>query len=188
MIEHLVFLTTTDIIIQEKLQFFPDILILFSCQIYDLIDISICKMENYWQVDSKSKCYLLKSSMTAQNLIKSPLIKVYAVHKRYMHQFQRSNLRDTQISFHPNTCFLLFLGGFESEKLKVEADGMWQAVFVTFLVYAMMPLKTWVALAFSTVVAATHISVSALLTTNQKVGLHWQQVRLILMCLNSQYF
>ena len=60
---------------------------------------------------------------------------------------------------------------------------MWQAVFVTFLVYAMMPLKTWVALAFSTVVAATHISVSALLTTNQKVGLHWQQVRLILMCL-----
>ena len=93
------------------------------------------------------------------------------------------------ISFHCNTYFfLLFLGGFESEKLKVEADGMWQAVFVTFLVYAMMPLKTWVALAFSTVVAATHISVSALLTTNQKVGLHWQQVRLILMCLNILMF
>ena len=84
--------------------------------------------------------------------------------------------------------FLLLLGGFESEKLKVEADGMWQAVFVTFLVYAMMPLKTWVALAFSTVVAATHISVSALLTTNQKVGLHWQQVRLILMCLDVSIY
>ena len=65
----------------------------------------------------------------------------------------------------------IFAGG-------VEADGMWQAVFVTFLVYAMMPLKTWVALAFSTIIAATHMSVSALLTTNQKIGLHWQQVRL----------
>ena len=102
---------------------------------------------------------------------------------KYMHYFQRSNLKD-RYPFILIHIFLLFLGGFESEKLKVEADGMWQAVFVTFLVYAMMPLKTWVALAFSTVVAATHISVSALLTTNQKVGLHWQQVRLILMCVN----
>ena len=74
----------------------------------------------------------------------------------------------------------LFLGE-TTTKLKVEADGMWQAVFVTFLVYAMMPLKTWVVLAFSTVIAATHISVSALLTTNQKVGLHWQQVRMIVI-------
>ena len=80
---------------------------------------------------------------------------------------------------------LIFSGGFESETLKVEADGMWQAVFVTFLVYAMMPLKTWVALAFSTVIAATHTSVSALLTTNQKVGLHWQQVRLLLMLFDT---
>ena len=70
--------------------------------------------------------------------------------------------------------YFLFLAG-------VEADGMWQAVFVTFLVYAMMPIKTWVALVFSTIIAATHMSVSALLTANQKVGLHWQQVRLILI-------
>lgn len=59
----------------------------------------------------------------------------------------------------------------------VEADGMWQAVFVTFLVYAMMPIKTWVALAFSTVIAATHMSVTALLTANKKIDMHWQQVR-----------
>ena len=58
----------------------------------------------------------------------------------------------------------------------VEVDGMWQAVFVTFLVYAMMPLKTWIALAFSTVIAATHMSVTATLTSNQKIGHHWQQV------------
>ena len=68
-----------------------------------------------------------------------------------------------------NHCYLnkihIFAGG-------VEADGMWQAVFVTFLVYSMMPLKTWVALTFSTIIAAAHMSVSALLTTNQKIGLH----------------
>ncbi len=58
----------------------------------------------------------------------------------------------------------------------VEADGMWQAAFVTFLVYAMMPIKTWVALAFSTLIAAAHMSVAALLTANQKIDKHWQQV------------
>ena len=58
----------------------------------------------------------------------------------------------------------------------VEVDGMWQALFVTFLVYAMMPLKTWIALAFSTIIAATHMSVTALLTSNEKIGHHWQQV------------
>ena len=58
----------------------------------------------------------------------------------------------------------------------VEADGMWQATFVTFLVYAMMPIKTWVALLFSTIIAATHMSVTGLLTANSKIDMHWQQV------------
>ena len=66
--------------------------------------------------------------------------------------------------------YISFAGG-------VEADGMWQATFVTFLVYAMMPLKTWVAVAFSTLIAVVHMSISGILTANPKIGLHWQQVR-----------
>ena len=58
----------------------------------------------------------------------------------------------------------------------VEVDGMWQALFVTFLVYAMMPLKTWIAVAFSTMIAGTHITVTSFLD-NTKIGHHWQQVR-----------
>ena len=57
----------------------------------------------------------------------------------------------------------------------VEVDGMWQALFVTFLVYAMMPLKTWIAVAFSTMIAGTHITVTSFLD-NTKIGHHWQQV------------
>ena len=57
----------------------------------------------------------------------------------------------------------------------VEVDGMWQALFVTFLVYAMMPLKTWIAVAFSTIIAGTHITVTSFLD-NTKIGHHWQQV------------
>jgi adenylate cyclase 1 len=58
----------------------------------------------------------------------------------------------------------------------IEADGMWQAVFVTFLVYAMMPLKMWLAFSYSTLIAATHMSVTAVLTANQKINMHWQQL------------
>ena len=58
----------------------------------------------------------------------------------------------------------------------VEADGMWQATFVTFLVYAMMPIKTWLAMLFSTIIAAVHMSVTGILTSNQKIDMHWQQV------------
>lgn len=58
----------------------------------------------------------------------------------------------------------------------VEVDGMWEAAFVTFLVYAMMPIRTWVALAFSLVIAATHMSVAAVVADNRKIDKHWQQV------------
>lgn len=58
----------------------------------------------------------------------------------------------------------------------VEVDGMWEAAFVTFLVYAMMPIRTWLALAFSLVIAATHMSVAAVLADNRKIDKHWQQV------------
>ena len=64
----------------------------------------------------------------------------------------------------------------------VEADGMWQATFVTFLVYAMMPIKTWLALLFSTIIAAVHMSVTGILTSNSKIDMHWQQV-----CINLHF-
>lgn len=67
----------------------------------------------------------------------------------------------------------------------VEVDGMWQATFVTFLVYAMMPLKTWVALAFSSIIAATHMSIAALMTENRKIDKHWQQVSYLSYFLHS---
>ncbi len=58
----------------------------------------------------------------------------------------------------------------------VEADGMWQALFVTFLVYAMMPLRTWIALIYCLAIAAMHLTVTALLTANEKINMHWQQL------------
>ena len=68
---------------------------------------------------------------------------------------------------------IYFLG--QHTGVGVEVDGMWQALFVTFLVYAMMPLKTWIAVAFSTMIAGTHITVTSFLD-NTKIGHHWQQV------------
>lgn len=58
----------------------------------------------------------------------------------------------------------------------VEADGVWQAVFVTFLVYAMMPLKTWIAFVYSVLLAAMHLIVTGVLAPTDKINMHWQQL------------
>ncbi|XP_059084537.1 Ca(2+)/calmodulin-responsive adenylate cyclase-like isoform X2 [Tigriopus californicus] len=57
----------------------------------------------------------------------------------------------------------------------VEADGVWQAVLVIFLVYAMLPMKTVVALVFGLTIPFIHLIVSAVFVQN-KLGLHAEQL------------
>ncbi len=60
----------------------------------------------------------------------------------------------------------------------VEADGVWQLVTVIFLVYAMLPMKTYVAFAMGSSLPVVHLAVSVACVDNATVGLVWQQVRI----------
>lgn len=69
---------------------------------------------------------------------------------------------------------------------RVVAEGVWQVVFVTFLAYAMMPLKTWVSTAFGLILSVTHVAVSASFA-REFPHLLWQQVSaniIIFVCVN----
>jgi len=57
----------------------------------------------------------------------------------------------------------------------VAADGVWQVLFVVFLAYAMMPLKTWVAVLFGLSLPVAHTAVASTLAT-EFPQLLWQQV------------
>ncbi len=57
-----------------------------------------------------------------------------------------------------------------------EVDGVWQVVFVVFLAYAMLPLKTAVALGVGAALPVVHLIVSGVCAENH-LGLKWQQVR-----------
>eukprot|EP00095_Tigriopus_kingsejongensis_P012404 snap_masked-scaffold755_size101758-processed-gene-0.9 protein:Tk12404 transcript:snap_masked-scaffold755_size101758-processed-gene-0.9-mRNA-1 annotation:"adenylate cyclase" len=57
----------------------------------------------------------------------------------------------------------------------VEADGVWQVVLVIFLVYAMLPMKTVVALVFGLSLPVIHLIVSAVFVNN-KLGLRTEQL------------
>jgi len=80
---------------------------------------------------------------------------------------------------------------------RVEVEGVWQILLVVFLVsylreaifqlfqcnsslfylkvYSMLPLKTWKALSFGTLLSVLHLTVTAVFTTN-RLNMHWQQV------------
>ncbi|CAH0554926.1 unnamed protein product [Brassicogethes aeneus] len=69
---------------------------------------------------------------------------------------------------------------------KVSAEGTWQVVFVVFLAYAMMPLKSWVAALFGTALAAAHVAVSSVFATDFP-HLRWEQLIanvLVFVCVN----
>ncbi|XP_057653494.1 Ca(2+)/calmodulin-responsive adenylate cyclase isoform X4 [Diorhabda carinulata] len=69
---------------------------------------------------------------------------------------------------------------------KVAAEGTWQVVFVVFLAYAMMPLKSYVAAVFGFVLCAAHMAVAAIFSTEFH-DLIWQQLIanvVIFLCVN----
>ncbi|XP_052126237.1 Ca(2+)/calmodulin-responsive adenylate cyclase isoform X1 [Frankliniella occidentalis] len=77
-------------------------------------------------------------------------------------------------------------GGLRVDTRRVVAEGVWQVVFVTFLAYAMMPLKTWVSTAFGLILSVTHVAVSASFA-REFPHLLWQQVSaniIIFICVN----
>jgi adenylate cyclase 1 len=61
------------------------------------------------------------------------------------------------------------------ETRRVLAEGVWQVVFVVFLAYAMMPLKTWVAAVFGVFLPVVHVIVAAIFS-KEFPSLTWQQV------------
>lgn len=67
-------------------------------------------------------------------------------------------------------------GPLRVETRRVIAEGAWQIVFVVFLAYAMMPLKTWVAAVFGFALPIVHLTVSAIVA-GEFLHLTWQQVR-----------
>lgn len=64
-----------------------------------------------------------------------------------------------------------------SSVAKVASEGTWQVVFVVFLAYAMMPLKSYIAAVFGILLCAAHLGVSPMLATEKKFEkIIWQQV------------
>lgn len=63
----------------------------------------------------------------------------------------------------------------ESSTAKVAAEGTWQVVFVVFLAYAMMPLKSWIAAIFGLLLCCAHITIATLFARDFQ-ELMWQQV------------
>nr|CAI5839106.1 unnamed protein product [Callosobruchus analis] len=62
-----------------------------------------------------------------------------------------------------------------SATAKVAAEGTWQVVFVVFLAYAMMPLKSYVAAIFGFLLCGSHLAMSSVSATEFQ-DLKWQQV------------
>lgn len=70
---------------------------------------------------------------------------------------------------------------------KVAAEGTWQVIFVIFLAYAMMPLKSWITVLFGLLLCGAHLAVVAIFTEDFQ-QLMWQQVYIFLNkshCLTS---
>lgn len=69
----------------------------------------------------------------------------------------------------------LALPVYPSSPGKVAAEGTWHIVFVVFLAYAMMPLKTWIAAVFGLLLCSAHIIITTFLAKDFAY-LFWQQV------------
>ncbi|XP_030753255.1 Ca(2+)/calmodulin-responsive adenylate cyclase-like isoform X5 [Sitophilus oryzae] len=73
-----------------------------------------------------------------------------------------------------------------SNATKVAAEGTWQVVFVIFLAYAMMPLKSWIAGVFGFLLCSAHVAVSSVFATDFP-HLKWQQLSanvVVFLCVN----
>jgi adenylate cyclase 1 len=71
------------------------------------------------------------------------------------------------------------------ETRRVLAEGVWQVIFVVFLAYAMMPLKTWVAAVFGVFLPIVHVIVAAIFA-KEFPSLTWQQVCVRFRCQKCQ--
>lgn len=65
----------------------------------------------------------------------------------------------------------------KSAPARVAAEGTWQVVFVVFLAYSMMPLKSYVAAVFGFMLCSAHLVVASIFATDFP-RLMWQQVRI----------
>lgn len=67
------------------------------------------------------------------------------------------------------------LSGLRLETRRVFPEGVWRVLFVLFVSYAMLPLKTWVAALFGLALPLVHLAVSAAFV-DMFQNLLWQQV------------
>ncbi|XP_041365496.1 adenylate cyclase type 1-like isoform X2 [Gigantopelta aegis] len=71
-------------------------------------------------------------------------------------------------------------------KVPNPADGVWEVVFVIFMVYALMPLRTYIATVLGILLPVVHVIVSALLANNFP-ALLWRQLvanGILFLCVN----
>uniref|UniRef100_A0A0K8SE29 adenylate cyclase n=1 Tax=Lygus hesperus TaxID=30085 RepID=A0A0K8SE29_LYGHE len=76
--------------------------------------------------------------------------------------------------------------GLKLESRRVFPEGVWHIIFVLFIAYAMLPLKTWVAALFGLALPLIHLAISAALV-DQFQHLLWQQVAanlIVFSCIN----
>lgn len=70
---------------------------------------------------------------------------------------------------------------FRVETRRVIVEGAWQIVFVIFISYAMMPLKTWISAAFGFLLPIAHVIVTVIYAKEYPY-LKWQQVSTTSFC------
>jgi len=59
----------------------------------------------------------------------------------------------------------------------VEVEGVWQIVFSTFVVYSMLPLRTWVAISYGVLLSCLHTIISVVVMDSElRLLTQWQQV------------
>ncbi|XP_063232754.1 Ca(2+)/calmodulin-responsive adenylate cyclase isoform X3 [Bacillus rossius redtenbacheri] len=77
-------------------------------------------------------------------------------------------------------------GGLYFESRRVAAEGVWEVAFVVFLAYALMPLRTWVAVLFGLCVPLMHVAVGVVFA-REFPHLGWQQLAanvIVFVCIN----
>lgn len=57
------------------------------------------------------------------------------------------------------------------------ADGVWEVMFVVFMIYSLMPLRTYIAAVLGVILPVCHLVVSAVIVDNESAFL-WRQVRI----------
>lgn len=123
---------------------------------------------------------------TAQNVYHAAHCILFAVllgflHTRFMQDAYLLWVCYAVLFFLATFCALALPVYPTSSTARVAAEGTWQVVFVVFLAYAMMPLKSWVAAIFGLLLCSAHVAVATLFAKDFP-HLMWQQVGIILYC------